>query len=95
MSARGGHTRREVKVMSDGGPESLDARRTAGDQRPEVDRTNALHERLFGNALGALELYTIYLGERLGLYRALAKSGPATSSQLAARTGTSARYVRE
>jgi predicted O-methyltransferase YrrM len=84
-----------VKVMSNGGPESLDARRTAVDQRPEVDRTNALHERLFGNALGALELYTIYLGERLGLYRALAKSGPATSSQLAARTGTSERYVRE
>jgi predicted O-methyltransferase YrrM len=95
MRARGGHTRREVKVMSDGGPESLDARRTAVDQRPEVDRTNALHERLFGDALGALELYTIYLGERLGLYRALAKSGPATSSQLAARTGTSERYVRE
>ena len=81
--------------MSDGGPESLDARRTAVDQRPEVDRTNALHERLFGDALGALELYTIYLGERLGLYRALAESGPVTSSQLAARTGTTERYVRE
>jgi SAM-dependent methyltransferase len=95
MRALGGHTRREVKVMSDGGPDSLDARRAALDPRLEVDRTNALHERLFSNALGALELYTIYLGERLGLYRALAKSGPATSSQLAARTGTSERYVRE
>jgi SAM-dependent methyltransferase len=81
--------------MSDGKPESLDAGRSAVDQRPEVDRTNALHERLFGDALGALELYTVYLGERLGLYRALAESGPATSSQLAARTGTSERYVRE
>jgi predicted O-methyltransferase YrrM len=81
--------------MSDGGPEPPDVRRTAVDQRPEADRTNALHERLFGDALGALELYTIYLGERLGLYRALAESGPATSSQLAARTGTSERYVRE
>jgi Rv2258c-like winged HTH domain len=81
--------------MSDGGPESLDARRTALDPRLEVDRTNALHERLFGDVLGALELYTIHLGERLGLYGALAKSGPATSSQLAARTGTSERYVRE
>jgi hypothetical protein len=81
--------------MSDRGPEPLDARPTAADPRPEVDRTNALQERLFGDALGALELYTIYLGERLGLYRALARSGPATSSQLAARTGTSERYVRE
>ena len=77
--------------MSDGGPESLDARGTAVEPRLEVDRTNALHERLFGDALGALELYTIYLGERLGLYRALAESGPVTSSQLAARTGTTER----
>jgi predicted O-methyltransferase YrrM len=95
MSAFGGHTRREVKVVSDGGPEWLDARPAAANPRPEVDRTNGLHERLFGDALGALELYTIYLGERLGLYRALAESGPATSSQLAARTGTTERYVRE
>jgi Rv2258c-like winged HTH domain len=36
-----------------------------------------------------------YLGERLGLYRALAEGGAATSSQLAARTGTTERYVRE
>jgi 2-polyprenyl-3-methyl-5-hydroxy-6-metoxy-1,4-benzoquinol methylase len=42
-----------------------------------------------------LELYTIYLGERLGLYRALADHGPATSAELAERTGTAERYVRE
>jgi predicted O-methyltransferase YrrM len=95
MNAFGGSTRREVKVVSDGGPEWLDARPAAANPGPEVDRTNGLHERLFGDALGALELYTIYLGERLGLYRALAESGPATSSQLAARTGTTERYVRE
>ena len=81
--------------MSEGGSEPFEARRPAGDPRPNVDRTNALRERLFNDAVGALELYTIYLGERLGLYRALAESGAATSSQLAARTGTSERYVRE
>src|SRR5215211_9092998 len=81
--------------MSEGGSEPFEARRRAGDPRPDVDRTNALRERLFNDAVGALELYTIYLGERLGLYRALAEGGAATSSQLAARTGTSERYVRE
>jgi predicted O-methyltransferase YrrM len=81
--------------MSEGGPEPFEARRAAGDPRPDVDRTDTLRERLFGNAIGALELYTIYLGERLGLYRALAEGGAATSSQLAARTGTAERYVRE
>jgi 2-polyprenyl-3-methyl-5-hydroxy-6-metoxy-1,4-benzoquinol methylase len=81
--------------MSEGGPEPFEARLHAGDPRPDVDRTDALRERLFGDAVGALELYTIYLGERLGLYRALAEGGAATSSQLAARTGTNERYVRE
>jgi hypothetical protein len=59
------------------------------------DRTSALVERLFQDAAGALELYTLYIGERLGLYRALAASGPATSSELAERTGTAERYIRE
>jgi 2-polyprenyl-3-methyl-5-hydroxy-6-metoxy-1,4-benzoquinol methylase len=57
--------------------------------------TKALAERLRADALGALELYTLYLGERLGLYRALADGGPVTSSELAERTGTVERYVRE
>jgi 2-polyprenyl-3-methyl-5-hydroxy-6-metoxy-1,4-benzoquinol methylase len=57
--------------------------------------TGALADRLFRDALGALELYTIYLGERLGLYRALHEGGAATSAELATRTGTAERYVRE
>jgi 2-polyprenyl-3-methyl-5-hydroxy-6-metoxy-1,4-benzoquinol methylase len=35
------------------------------------------------------------IGERLGLYRALAEAGPSTPAELAARTGTVERYVRE
>jgi len=60
-----------------------------------TEATEALVERMFRNMTGALELYTVYLGERLGLYRALAESGDATSAELAARTGTTERYVRE
>jgi 2-polyprenyl-3-methyl-5-hydroxy-6-metoxy-1,4-benzoquinol methylase len=81
--------------MSEGEREPVKARPSATHQRADVDRTEALSERLFGNAVGALELYTIYLGERLGLYRALAEGGAATSTQLAERTGTTERYVRE
>jgi 2-polyprenyl-3-methyl-5-hydroxy-6-metoxy-1,4-benzoquinol methylase len=62
---------------------------------PSPDRTTALRERLFQDALGALELYTIYLGERLGLYRALADGASRTSAELARRTGTAERYIRE
>jgi SAM-dependent methyltransferase len=62
---------------------------------PSEDPTVALRERLFRSSLGALELYTIYVGERLGLYAALADAGPLTSTELADRTGTHERYARE
>jgi ubiquinone/menaquinone biosynthesis C-methylase UbiE len=55
----------------------------------------ALTGRLFRDMVGALELLTVYLGERLGLYQALYTDGPATSAELAARTGTTERYIRE
>lgn len=51
--------------------------------------------RLFEAGLGAFELATVTLGVRLGLYRALADEGPATSVELAARTGLDERYTRE
>ena len=73
----------------------MDSKGVPADPASKSDRTNALVERLFQDAVGALELYTVYLGERLGLYRALAEGGPATSSELAERTGTTERYVRE
>jgi ubiquinone/menaquinone biosynthesis C-methylase UbiE len=60
-----------------------------------TDQTETLADRLFRDAAGALELYTVYLGERLGFYRALADGEPATPSELAGRTGTVERYVRE
>lgn len=61
----------------------------------ELGDPAALTERLFRDMAGALELLTVYLGERLGLYRALHADGPATSAELAARTGTTERYIRE
>jgi 2-polyprenyl-3-methyl-5-hydroxy-6-metoxy-1,4-benzoquinol methylase len=35
------------------------------------------------------------IGDKLGLYKAMAESGPLTSKDLAKRTGTNERYVRE
>ena len=55
----------------------------------------ALAERLFGAAVGAMDLVTIYLGDRLGLYRHLAEAGPLTAAGLAARAGVDERYARE
>ena len=39
---------------------------------PDTAATDAFVERLFGSVLGALDLQAVYLGDRLGYYRALA-----------------------
>jgi SAM-dependent methyltransferase len=66
-----------------------------------MDKTNAITqqrdafvEHLLQSAAGTFEIFTLYLGDRLGLYRALA-AGPLTSSDLAKRTETCERHVRE
>ncbi len=48
-----------------------------------------------GDLGAAISGLMVHLGDRLGLYREMAGAGPLTSSQLADRTGTSERYVRE
>ncbi len=60
-----------------------------------TETRDALARRLLEANLAAYELATIYLGDRLGLYKALREGGPATPVELARRTGTAERYVRE
>jgi 2-polyprenyl-3-methyl-5-hydroxy-6-metoxy-1,4-benzoquinol methylase len=61
----------------------------------DPERISAFAGRLFGAATASLELATVYLGDRLGLYRALAERGPLTAAELAQATATHERYVRE
>jgi hypothetical protein len=42
-----------------------------------TERRDALVERLFMDAIGAFDLFSAYVGDVLGLYRALADKGPA------------------
>jgi len=75
-----------------GGPPGSLPSPAPADSGPGVDE---FAERLFASSLGAIEVFGVYLGDRLGWYRSLATDGPATSSELAARTGTQERYARE
>jgi len=52
-------------------------------------------ERLFASLLGTVEIMSVYLGDRLGWYRALASDGPASAPELARRSDTQVRYARE
>lgn len=54
-----------------------------------------LVQRLFGATIATLDLFHVWLGERLGLYRVLAEAGRVTATDLAARAGISERYARE
>ena len=60
-----------------------------------TDQRDAFVGRLFEQLLGAMDVFAIYLGQRLGFYGKLAAGGPATSAELAERAGTNERYTRE
>jgi SAM-dependent methyltransferase len=65
--------------------------------KPALDeaKLNAFVGRMLGD-LGALtNSVLVHVGDRLGLYKALAKSGPTTSTALAKQTGTTERLIRE
>lgn len=65
------------------------------DTSDRTARRDALSSRLFDATVGLMDLASVYMGDRLGLYRALQRLGPATSAELAARTDTHERYARE
>ena len=58
-------------------------------------KVDAFAERLLTEVNAALSCLNLYLGHRLGLYRAMADAGPVTPAELAGRTGYNERYLRE
>jgi 2-polyprenyl-3-methyl-5-hydroxy-6-metoxy-1,4-benzoquinol methylase len=56
---------------------------------------DALVERLSKAFVGAFDLGSIYIGDRLGLYAELERGGARTAPELAAELGLHERYVRE
>jgi SAM-dependent methyltransferase len=59
------------------------------------EKMNAFLGKVVGDFGAALSSSLVYIGQKLGLYKALAEAGPVTSSQLAEKTSTNERYVRE
>jgi SAM-dependent methyltransferase len=64
---------------------------TITDPQPTVEEFLG---RVAADAATTFHAATVLLGDKLGLYKALA-AGPATPGELAARTGTDARYIQE
>ncbi|HET8978817.1 MAG TPA: class I SAM-dependent methyltransferase [Solirubrobacteraceae bacterium] len=61
----------------------------------DVDRLHAFVLRAVEEVGATLNAALVVMGDRLGLYRALADGERLTPAQLAERTGTAERYVRE
>src|SRR5712664_488137 len=59
------------------------------------DKMNAFLGKVVGDFGASLSSALVYIGQKLGLYRTLADAGPATPAELAQRTNTNERYVRE
>ncbi len=60
----------------------------------DMNKLNSFLGRFVGDLGAAVHTGMVVIGEKLGLYKALAAE-PMTSSELAARTDTDERYVRE
>src|SRR5579863_10236082 len=60
----------------------------------DMDKLNSFIGQFVGDLGAAVHAGMVVIGERLGLYKALA-AGPLTAAELAAKTQTDERYVRE
>ncbi|HKV88796.1 MAG TPA: methyltransferase [Candidatus Dormibacteraeota bacterium] len=61
----------------------------------DTDKLMAFLGQVIGELGATVNAGLIVVGDRLGLYRAMAGAGPITSTELADKTGTAERYVRE
>ena len=60
----------------------------------DTEKLNSFLGRFVGDLGASVHSGMVVIGERLGLYKALAE-GPVSSTELAVKTGTDERYVRE
>src|SRR5947208_16552860 len=61
----------------------------------DEDKLNEFMGKALADMGAAINTSLVLIGDRLGLYKAMAGSGPMTSEEVAAKTGTTERYVRE
>ena len=61
----------------------------------DQDKLNALLSQAVQDMGASLHAALILIGDKLGLYRAMADGKPMTPAELASRTGTAERYIRE
>jgi hypothetical protein len=61
----------------------------------DQSKLNEFMMKAVADMAGSIGAMSIILGDRLGLYKTMAKTGPITSEELATQTNTAERYIRE
>src|SRR5205807_5268310 len=69
--------------------------RGGGTMTTEDEARASFAERMFDANVATMDVFSVYLGDRLGLYRVLSERGPLTAAELAEAAGVNARYARE
>ena len=59
------------------------------------DKMHQFLGKVVGDFGASLSAALVYIGQKLGLYKALAENGPLTPAELAEKTNTNERYIRE
>ena len=65
------------------------------DMAADSDKLQEFMGKMAGDIGAAMSASLVVLGDRLGLYKALAEAGPSTSAELAAKAGVNERNLRE
>ena len=68
---------------------------TVVEQQVDESKVEAFVGKVLGDVSGTTVALMAGIGDRLGLFKDLAANGPATSEELARRTGINERYARE
>jgi SAM-dependent methyltransferase len=89
------YTRLHIIQLRMGGTMGTTPGAAPGNAPIDQAKLNAFMGRAVGDMGSAMHAVLILLGDRLGLYKAMADGSLLSSSELATRTGTSERYVRE
>src|SRR5947209_20416286 len=61
----------------------------------DLEKAKQVAQTVVGDVGTVVHGALCYIGDRLGLFKAMANAGPLTVDRLAAKTGLSPRYIRE
>ena len=67
----------------------------ASSEKLDLEKAKQVAQTVVGDVATVVHGALVYIGDRMGLFKAMMNAGPMTIDQLAAKAGLSVRYVRE